>query len=241
MRSICVTAAAIVVAAGAGPAQAGFQTFFGASTSTGVNIVGRTPYDTARTNFLGVLNSIIATETFETIAPTVALPVGGTVATSVGTLTVTGVVAPGPRVRVYSGFSSFQTSRLGARGFEANAGDDFRIDLPTGVRAGAFGFSMRDFDTVGNARIVLSLRGAPVQSFVINPSGSLPGGNVAFFGVAADDGFLFDRIEIVQDNVGDIIDFDNFIIGTVIPLPTSVALAGAGLVVVGMRRRAAAR
>jgi hypothetical protein len=239
-----MTAAAIVVAAGAGPSQAAFQTFFGAMQMGGQNVLGAARYADAKSNFLSAIN-IIGQENFENIATTPGLQTGTRVGTSLGDLEVLGPGSGGARV-LATGLGpgglvgQFSYPEFGNRTY-AGRRADFAIHLNTA--ASAIGWSMRSFypdQRIMTMEITLSLGGVHVGTFAVAPpsppSQFTP---VSFFGILSDTGTLFDHVRIHQ-NTGSFdyeLWYDSFITGNVIPLPTSVLLAGAGLVVVGMRRR----
>ena len=117
------------------------------------------------------------------------------------------------------------------------AGGTLRIDFAAPVAA--FGFTATDLDN-DNAVLIFGMSdGSSVQVPIESDSSA----TALFFGAIALTDAWFQSVEFAIDGAGsfDAFGLDEFSIGgpqqVVIPLPTGAALAGLGLVLVGVRRR----
>lgn len=116
-------------------------------------------------------------------------------------------------------------------------GGTLRIDFDAPVAA--FGFTATDLDD-SNAVLILGMSdGSTIQVPIENDSAATS----LFFGAIALTNAWFQSVEFAIDGAGsfDAFGLDEFNIGgpqrVIIPLPTGAALAGLGLVLVGVRRR----
>lgn len=244
----------------AGPAHAGFSTYFGEDLNNSETTpLKSTPNsDAARSSFLSKLINA-GTETFESKTVGVKAPL---------TLTLPG--ASGDVTATLNGVGSVQTmpadenlrrgrysvpSATTFNFWEAEAGvggaqSSFTVTF--GQDTAAFGFYGVDIgDFGGQLALLLLNNGVKVGNLTIDNKQGVDGstgGSVLYFGLIAQGaGDLFDEIRFVMTgtDIADVFAFDNFTVAELaqvappggVPEPGTLALAGAALLAAGAVRR----
>lgn len=243
IRAAAIASALVAAAACAASAGAGTTTFFGEDLGLGetTRLPAHPNADAANASFLASLPSGVGTEDFEAqtngaIAP-LNLSFPGSTGSITATLNGTGSVANVPTGT--NGFGRYPTS--GDQYWET--GSNFSVTFSAPVAA--FGFFATDIGDFGG-QVTLTLSGGGVEVVNIPNTINGAGGSVLFFGLIKTAGESFTSVAFGNTAGGtDFFGFDDFTIGDptqvaqggVVPLPTPLALAGAGLFTLAAVRR----
>ncbi|MDF1501439.1 PEP-CTERM sorting domain-containing protein [Roseisolibacter sp. H3M3-2] len=235
-RTRASLATAALLAAVAAPA--GAQTVYYGQNDLGTANAAVT---TARSDFLAALTGV-GTETFEGIPTGTGAPLALTFP-GAGTATVTGTG------RVATGNSSGAAPVSGSRYYLVTTGSGSEFTITFTDPIAAFGFYGRD---LGDSGSNLLLRLTRVSGSIIDVqvpydyrTDPLASGNLLFFGLI-DAANPFTSVQFRSTGSGDVFGFDDMTIGTAgqvtstVPEPSTYALLGTGLAVlgaVGRRRR----